>query len=349
MKEMKLTSHLLLTFDYELFLGPNSGTPQKCLIEPTRLLLEVLKKHRAKSIFFVDALYLLRLREKNLMLDFNLVAAQIRQIRAQGHDVFLHIHPHWIDAVYDPHAHQWNLSNISKYAFSALNEEELFGAFQQGYDILNEILGETSDITGFRAGGLFAQPFQRLNAVLKQLNIRYEFSVLPGFSSEAGGFSVHYPKKQSFLTYRFNSNILEPEDHGFFKEYTINQFSFSGYHRLVNSLLYRILIKKEAWQAFGNGKGAVHILKNNHLRKGPFEIVTESYSVELMNPWKIKRYEANLKEKRYLHMLSHPKLMSKGNLMCLDKFLKSVCSHSEVNFDFRNIPVPLNHPQGSVA
>ena len=55
---------LLLTFDYELFLGEKSGSVDRCLIEPTNELMRVFDKYRIKNaIFFVDTTHLLRLQE----------------------------------------------------------------------------------------------------------------------------------------------------------------------------------------------------------------------------------------------------------------------------------------------
>ena len=55
---MKIRKNILLTFDYELFLGKRSGSAQKCMIEPTNELLKILLKNNAKAIFFIDTTYL---------------------------------------------------------------------------------------------------------------------------------------------------------------------------------------------------------------------------------------------------------------------------------------------------
>ena len=45
------SKQVLFTFDYELFLGHRSGSVENCMILPTKKLLEVLKKYRAKVLF----------------------------------------------------------------------------------------------------------------------------------------------------------------------------------------------------------------------------------------------------------------------------------------------------------
>ena len=55
---------LLSTFDYELFLGPASGSVDRCLLEPTQKLLDLFDRFQLPhAIFFVDSTYLLRLEE----------------------------------------------------------------------------------------------------------------------------------------------------------------------------------------------------------------------------------------------------------------------------------------------
>ncbi len=52
--------NLLITFDYELFLGSRSGRPEGCVLQPTELLEKVLTPFKAKGVFFVDTTYLLK-------------------------------------------------------------------------------------------------------------------------------------------------------------------------------------------------------------------------------------------------------------------------------------------------
>jgi hypothetical protein len=342
MKQDNNTAHLLLTFDYELFLGPDSGTPEKCLIEPTEALLHVLNKHHAKSIFFVDSLYLYRLKSEGLSKEHALVCSQIKKISDDGHDVFLHVHPHWLDAVYQKTNATWDLSNIKRYAFSALSDEEVNFVFEQAFLELCEALqSDGKEIRGYRAGGLFVQPFPRLDRVLRKLNIRNEFSAFPGFRSNAGGFLTDFSDLKVPLCYQFTEDISIPEPEGYYTEYTINRFTFSGTDRWINSVVFRLNQNNRQWMPWGNGKGATAIIANNHARKGLFSEVAESYSVELMNRWKTRLYLKDLKKKRFLHFLSHPKLISPGNLICLDHFLNKAMGGGQCNVDFRKIPVPL--------
>ncbi len=98
---MKATRELLLTYDYEPFLGIKSGSAEKCALEPTEALRAVMNRYRAKAIFFVDTLYLLNLKKQpEFEKSFLAIAKQLKEMHNEGHYIFPHIHPHWLDAAY---------------------------------------------------------------------------------------------------------------------------------------------------------------------------------------------------------------------------------------------------------
>ena len=53
----------LISLDYELFFGKNPGSVEHCMLYPTKQLLGVLNKHNSKVCLFVDAGFLLKLKE----------------------------------------------------------------------------------------------------------------------------------------------------------------------------------------------------------------------------------------------------------------------------------------------
>lgn len=335
---------LLLTFDYELFLGPISGTAQNCLIKPTEKLLEVLSKTNTKAIFFVDILYLVRLKEyvamyPNAQKDEKDVRAQIAKIAALGHYVYLHIHPHWLDAVYLPELNQWDLSNNKRFALVNLSQPEGMNLLENGLSLLREIINDAPDahkIEGFRAGGLFIQPFSLFYNFLKANHMPYEFSVYPHFSSKSNMCEVDFSVIPHERIYKFETDCCVKVKDGFFTEYTISEISIAGLNRIINSGQFRIntkLLKDKPW---GDGKGALHIISNNNKRIGINGIVKETAAVELMNLWKNKIYFDYLINHDLLHFLSHPKLISPLNLLALHKFLDKAHKRYHIITDFKH-------------
>ncbi|MGC3833446.1 hypothetical protein ACPSKX_03745 [Moritella viscosa] len=54
----KVQVKLILSLDYELFFGDNTGSIENCMINPTQLLLQLLNKYNCKVSLFVDAGFL---------------------------------------------------------------------------------------------------------------------------------------------------------------------------------------------------------------------------------------------------------------------------------------------------
>ena len=89
---------VILTFDYELFFGTNTGSVQKCIIEPTDRLLAIARKLDIPLVFFVDIGFLIKLQEykqrfPELEADFESIRNQLSEITALNGEVQLHIHP----------------------------------------------------------------------------------------------------------------------------------------------------------------------------------------------------------------------------------------------------------------
>ena len=104
---------IFLTFDYEMFLR-RSGSINKCILMPISLIIDRLKRNNIKAVFFIDILQLYMLRKNNHIHDFNILKDNILELLKDGHQIELHVHPHWVDAIYD------NENNLKK----VLNKED---------------------------------------------------------------------------------------------------------------------------------------------------------------------------------------------------------------------------------
>ena len=84
-----------------------------------------------------------------------------------------------------------------------------------------------------------------------------------------------------------------------------------------------------------NGKGDIltdEILDLVKDKKG------EMASIELLtlSP-KLSLYKKHLQENDYLHIISHPKMVSRHNLKMFDRFLKSIKQQFEINTDYKKM------------
>jgi hypothetical protein len=337
------SKQLLLTFDYELFLGSNSGSVLKCMIEPTYKIQAILKKHKVQAIFFVDTTYLYRLVEvaKNNMLassDLDKIMLQLKSLANDGHYLYHHLHPHWLDAVYNEETNIWDCSNHTRFALSNLSIEDIRNIVEFSDTLLRSVYPENKipAYFGFRAGGLYSQPFERLTSLFKDKKIKYEFSVLQGAFSKQLNFSFDYLDTLNLnsLVYRFEASNTQVDPTGYFVEFSMNHFSMHLFQRILNSIYYRLNAKKSNWQRFGDGSSSGNKIQN----KKKDYTVKETFSIELLNKIKTTYYISYLKKHPILHLISHPKLISEQSLDSFDLFLSISHKKFQINTQFESFP-----------
>lgn len=325
-----MRKNVLVTFDYELFLGENSGTVENNMLKPTDALLKVLKKHELTPVFFVDTTYLQRLKmvaveHDKAREDFDKIINQLREVIRHGGYVFHHIHPHWLDAVYIPETNQWNLGDKSRFALANLSEEEIAMVFSQSDEIISEIYERQPlpPAFGFRAGGLYAQPFDIYRNEMLKHGISMDFSVLRNAQSTGAGgrYQFDYTACPEEDIYRFSDDITVRDDQGNFTEVSMNMFRMKGLRKIINGLYYRKNVSKESWKRFGDGSASGNVLKTAEKSAGKF-LSEETFSIELLNDYKATLYTSYLNRNDFMHIISHPKLCSVANIEAFDRFMQ---------------------------
>ncbi len=332
---------ILATFDCELFLGKRSGSVANCMLLPTAKILSLLKKHQITAIFFVDMLYLCRLKEaaekytkaKN---DFDLIELQLIEMAEQGHYVFNHLHPHWLDAIYDKTKNEWMLKDASKYAFESLSEIERESVFERTMNLLNEILNKASErfaADGYRAGGLYIQPFTSFKKYFEKHGIKNDFSVLINAigESDSGAGSFNFSEIAKNI-YSFSNEVAIEDKSGVFTEYAMRFVEIPIGYRLLNSVFYRLSSKNKNHQRYGDGISTSNKIYSSTKKRFSS---TETFSVEMLNDIKLPLYLKEAEQNNYLHLLSHPKLVSNYNLQIFDKLLGKLTAMKNVEFNFR--------------
>ena len=332
----KASKNILLTFDYELFLGTRSGTISNCLLRPTDLILEILQKNKAKAVFFIDTIYLYRLKEESekysrLSLDYKRISEQVTRMDSEGHYVFHHIHPHWLNAQYLPEIDQWDQIDYSHFVVSTLSTEKQKEVFQISGMMLNELL-PNNNFSGFRAGGLYIQPFEQFNLLFKQCNIKYDFSVLPGFKSDMKQYGFDFSTALYRKPYLFESDCCQKTGSGSFKEFPISSISLYGSQKILNGLWYRLANKFGYMKRMGDGLGSPNKIYSS--QPATNMISYETVSIELLSPVKLNLYLKFLASHSYIHFISHPKLISKYHLRLFDQLLQNINKSYEPEFDF---------------
>ncbi|PCI58026.1 MAG: hypothetical protein COB45_01725 [Gammaproteobacteria bacterium] len=314
-----------LTLDYELFFGLKSGTVQKCIIEPTQKLLTIVDKYDIKVTFYVDIGYLATAFRLGVDTDnANLVIEQLQQLNKSGHDLQLHIHPHWEDAKFIEGKWVFDMARYKLVDFSKEQASKIISRYVGMFEQLN-----LPKPIAYRGGGWCIQPFDHIQEALKNNGIKVDSTVYAGGknSSSIQGFDFRgTPQKNSW---RFSENPLKVDDHGDFYELPIADVA-------VTPFFYWkfVFVKKMATnihKAFGDGI-AVAPSKNQILKM----LIFPSKSVA-----SIDGYKSILLNKAFKYrlikfgvnsdfvLIGHPKAFTKFSL---EKIASFIDEHSDHKF-----------------
>ncbi len=345
-----MRKNLLITFDYELYLGNRSGTIDDCMIAPTRHLLEVMERYKIRAVFFVDTTYLLRLKEQSLVheacaADFQNVANQLQELVEKGHYVFPHIHPHWLDAQYLADINQWRLNDVSKYRFHKISAADKSKIFDGSVQLLSEILHPkfpSYKINAYRAGGWCIQPFSDFIPYFEKHDIKYEFSVFSGVYQFTDAQYFDFSTAPDKPVYRFNTDVCTEVPDGKFIQFNISSIDIPPSLTLVNKIWIKILNKLPGNHGINRGEGQPSRLLSGmqpaavsgHDLSHPGK---ERICVEDLSAVKLGAYLAFLDKNPYMHFISHPKMITSHNLSVFNKFLKKSLEKYEVETDFHQM------------
>ena len=312
----------LITLDYEIFFGPRTGTLSRSLLEPTKALVDVANKHRARCVFFVDAGYILRLREemrrhRELRGDYDAVCRQVEDLAHDGHEVQLHIHPHWEDSRWTSSG--WRM-DTSRYALHSFAPHEINDIVSRYTHVLRDIAGPQAAYA-YRAGGWVIQPFMKLRRPLAQAGITIDSTVYAGGRSEGAVQPFNFEDAPAKSRWRFDADPLIEVEDGEFLEVPIAS------QRLHPDFFWRFAMAKKMGgkrhKAFGDG-APIAMEKGDMLRK-LFRPTTSVVSIDGYKSSFLKKaaddYRArNLED---FVVIGHPKALSPYSLERLDDFLAS--------------------------
>jgi len=329
--------NILLTFDYELFLGKRSGSIDRCVIEPTGKIIKVLNQYKAKAIFFVDTAWLVRLKEITInnskaKEDYDRVVTQLHQLVKDGHYIFNHLHPHWIDAKYIEKINQWDLSDSSRYRFNSLDNKtksELFAKTSLLLKNIIESVVKDYDTDGYRAGGWSIQPFDEFKPYFQQYGIKFDFSVMTGMKSITTAQQYDFSGIFAEQPYRFSDDFVASVS-GEFTEFPINNIVISSPTLFLSRIMLKYLHLKGDTGS-GDGTSVLREVLDGMTNSA------EMLSLELLTYPKLSAYLGFLRKHSYMHFISHPKMLSAHNINTFARFMKKAFSEYTVETDFRKM------------
>lgn len=307
---------VILTFDYEVFLGSQTGTITNCVIRPTQYVLEILKQNNSKAIFFVDATWLLFLKE-NFVADFNSVAEQLKDIIKAGSSVELHLHPQWLDAIKESDSIVFK--TFKHYRLHSLSDSEILAIFKRSVELLENITNQK--VICFRAGGFCIEPFNRIKNAFETVGIKYDFSVAPRMRlAEGRDYDYDFSDAPMIPFYHFDHDVKIPDPYGPFIEIPLSMYLNNPLYRLTNKILLMIKNDKEFGDGIGIRQKTFFFIKSLNRR---LRFSKDILALDKNNNWFFK-YLINFhfKNSPLIVIISHPKMMSKEGLSNLSYIVK---------------------------
>lgn len=339
--------YLSLTADYELFFGKNSYSEDETLIKPTRELLDIVKCHNASVTLMADILSVFRYREFKIEGYPEAFEKQLKYAVANGHDVQLHIHPHWLKSTYLNNCWTFDRTSfrIHNFGFDATMQEEnsanriLFEG-KRYLDNLLKPVKDTYSCTAFRAGGWCIQPEIEVFKALKSVGINIDSTVFnKGYMntdthkvdfrnvpSDSSYWVDPYIGINSACEYNIINNILE--------------VCIGSYSLKPSLYLYKIINKLSKMLSKQNSQKGTFISSNNiSMHKGLFNKLNRqlmnfinlpiilslegnsSYVLKEIIKYYIRKHK---REDGYVTLITHPKCLDSNDFKILNSILNYI-------------------------
>ncbi len=173
--------------------------------------------------FFVDVGYLIQAEKyEDLEDERNRVKAQIKEMITRGHDVQLHIHPHWEKSVWSDG--KWTFGTQDFYKLTDFAKEERDQIIRTYKNYLDALIGRPT--RAFRAGGWCIQPFSDVRDVFLELGLTIDSTVIPGDFLQTASYAVDFRDAPMKASYSFDFDVTV-EENGPFCEYPIASMRYS--------------------------------------------------------------------------------------------------------------------------
>jgi hypothetical protein len=305
-----MKKYAILTFDYEVFMGRETGTVDNCVIRSTREILSILEKNHARAIFFVDAPWLLFLKE-NSSADFQKVTDQLREIASSGSTVELHIHPQWINAkLYEGKV---QFTSFENYRLHSLERDQIVSIFKRSAEILEGITGRK--VKCFRAGGWCIEPFHKIKEAFELEGIKFDFSVVPGIKiNEGKNYDIDFTSAPALQFYRFTDEVLKDENSGKFIEFPLSTYRGNALVSIFNKAL--LVLRKD--RIYGDGRGLKEKTTKNKLAR-LFSFSWNILTIDKTHSFVFRNLlRFCFRKKQLLVIVSHPKTISHQALINLN-------------------------------
>jgi len=304
----------------------------------------LLNQYELKGVFFIDTIYLCRLKEISAEYqpaghDYHAISEQLREIVKHGHYIFPHIHGHWLDGEYLPDKNEWTLQNNRFYHFASLPVDHQVKLFDDSIDILCSIIGNGCPgfrLDTYRAGGWSIQPFKFFDTNFKRHGILNDFSVIPGkcLFSDAQGFDFRKAPEDKPV-YRFKDDVCLEDENGPYIEWTISTLPMTTSQKWIDFKIGGMLQRLHINQGDNKGSTVSSKIRGEGDAFDGGNTTRYIASFEGLNQYRIWRYLKLIRNSNYFHFISHPKLLNDFELKMIENLFRRLKKIRRIETDFR--------------
>ena len=323
---------LLLTFDHELPLGGLNTSYEKALFEPTYRVLETADKQGVKVTLFSDILCAYKFREWDFNAFYTPFKNQLQYAIDKGHDVQLHIHPHWLTTKYDGK----DFHPSADFSLACFRQDTRFGGIpgivKMSVESLREMFDEHYRCIVFRAGGycLFPETYTILHALYDN-GIRYDSSMAKGYYFKSDFSEVDFRKLPNEPNW-----IINPQNyHSALSDKSgILEIPIATIPKTPFEMPTRFKMKKYACRAVENRGKMIHqadttgLVSKLKMLFAARMLTFDNHTLSLDYLLRIVRYNMdkyrNKADEIMFCVISHPKSMGDYSFALMTDFISSV-------------------------
>lgn len=181
---------LVLTLDYELY-GDGSGNVFEHMIHPTEKILDICEEHDIKMTLFFEVLEYIRLKQewdKGNSMGYAespvlAIERQLQKMALEGHDIQLHVHPQWINAVFRDGGWQVDFDNWRLGDFAVPQDYSIEDMLREGKETIEALVRSVCpdyQCTILRAGGYNVMPSGAVYQAMVNVGLLVDSSIYPG-------------------------------------------------------------------------------------------------------------------------------------------------------------------------
>jgi hypothetical protein len=198
--------HLAFVDDWEVR-GNGTGDPRVLQFEPMRKLVKIFNKHGIRGSFNAEVMQQLTYRsQQEDFPELKAVVDEWEQVVTEsfrhGHDIQLHLHPQWTDAIYQGHGN-WKLGG--DWSILTYPPQQIRAMLVTGKQYLETLLRGIDPAyacVSFRAGSWCAAPSDSLMPILSELGFVFDMSIVAGIRNDTSQVRFDYTQcEEPFVPY----------------------------------------------------------------------------------------------------------------------------------------------------